>query len=380
MSVYPQGTPITLTQTFRDEDGNPTNPASNAVFQIRDPDDALTIYTEGDPEVTNPSTGVYDLALTPWTPGHYNYRVQDVNQEFRPYEGDFDVLPSPTLTLATQGFEHGPCTAWIDGADVAECCNAEVGTDTVLLDGAATIASQLLYELSGRLYAGTCERTVRPCVTRNWCGAQMLSRGHIVSWGGAGWSMFREGQWLRACGCAPVSRIRLSGYPVTSITEVKIDGDVVDPDTYRLDEWRFLTRTRDIAEPDVALFWPACQTFDLPDTEDGTFSVTYEHGADPPLVAQEAAKQLACQIYLACTGSDSCQLPAGTSRVTRQGITIERTFFARDPITGAYRTGLTLVDTFLNGYNPNGLRRRPAVYTPDIDRYPRPVGDWTPSS
>ncbi len=128
------------------------------------------------------------------------------------------------------------------------------------------------------------------------------------------------------------------------------------------------------------LLWPRCQNLDLPDTEVGTFSVTYEYGVEPPLIGLEAAKQLACQIYLGCTGSDQCQLPTGATRVTRQGVTIERQFFSRDPKTGAWRTGLPLVDLFLNTVNPGGLRRRPAVWTPDGPRYARPVGTNVPSS
>jgi hypothetical protein len=158
--------------------------------------------------------------------------------------------------------------------------------------------------------------------------------------------------------------VKLSGYPVREIVEVTIDGVPVPDDTYRLDSYRWLTRVRDPADPDTALFWPSCQHLDLDVTQEGTFGVTYIHGQDPPQIAQDAAGQLACQVYLGCTGSDACQLPQGTTRVTRQGITIERTFFARDERTKAWRTGLTLVDAFLNTVNPYGLTRRPVIMAP----------------
>ena len=377
MGQYTYGKPITLSYLFTDA-GTAFDP-DEVIIKVRDPDDALYTYTS---EITNPSVGRYELDLgAPVVAGHYNYRVEGyvAGEIIDAAEGDFDVLSSPTLTITLQGIEHGPCTTWLDGADVADCCNAEVGSDTSLLDGAALAASQLLYEASGRIYAGTCEKTVRPCSRRVWCG-QVLSRGHIVGWSGNYWNWWNEREYHRACGCRPLDRVWLSGYPVTSITEVLIDGDVVDPNTYRLDEHRFLSRTRDPADPATILYWPSCQNLDLPDTEDGTFSVTYEYGANPPLIGTEAAKQLACQIYLACTNSGECQLPSGATRVTRQGITIERTFFARDPATGAWRTGLNLVDLFLNTVNPGGVKRRPAFWSPDGPRYARPVGDWVPSS
>lgn len=372
MGQYPIGTGITLSAPFS-VNGVLTDPTT-VTFYVRDPLDDLATYIFGvDPEVDNPAVGVYELAIIPTIPGHYNWRAEGTGAVVAACEGDFDVLPSPTLDLDEVGVEFGPCSAWVDGGDVAECCADDAGTFTSLLDGAALTASQILFEQSGRLYAGRCEKTVRPCSTRSPCG-QTLSRGHLVGWEGSWWSWWDDREYSRACGCRPLDRILLSGYPVTAITEVLIDGVVIDPDTYRLDERRYLTRVRDPAEPDVILRWPACQDLDLPDTEDGTFSVTYEYGTPPPLIGQEAAKQLACQIYLACTNSDQCQLPTGATRIVRNGLTIERQFFARDKITGSWRTGLTLVDAFLNAYAVDGVKRRPFVWSPESKRYARPVG------
>ncbi len=378
MADYMLGTGVTLTAPFSVL-GVPTDPTA-VTFFVRDPTNTLHVYVFGvEPNITNPAIGEYVLALEgallPTVPGHYNWRAEGTGAVVAACEGDFDILPSPTLTITPPTFELGPCTAWVDGGDVADCCSAEVGTDTSLLEGAALAASQVLYELSGRLYSGLCEKTVRPCANGSWCGVQVLSRGHLVGWSDwGGWGWMNGGDWARACGCQPLSRVLLSGYPVTRITEVLIDGQVVDPATYRLDEWRFLSRIRDPADPDTALLWPACQNMDVGDDAEGAFSVTYEYGAQPPLVGIEAAKQLACQIYLGCTNADECQLPIGATRVTRQGITIERQFFQRDPVTQSWRTGLALVDLFLNTVNPQGLRRRPVVWSPSGPRYARPVG------
>jgi hypothetical protein len=159
-----------------------------------------------------------------------------------------------------------------------------------------------------------------------------------------------------------------------------IDGVAVDPETYRLDERRFLSRVPDPLEPDVHLRWPACQAMGLPDTEEGTFSVTYRYGQDPPPLGIHAAAQLGCELYKACAG-ETCALPTGTTRINRQGITIERLaftswgFISRNQrgVAPGWRTGLPLVDAFLNTYNRPGLLRRPVLWAPGR-AYARTVG------
>jgi hypothetical protein len=169
--------------------------------------------------------------------------------------------------------------------------------------------------------------------------------------------------------------VKLSGYPVREISEVKIDGDVVAPDTYRLDERRYITRVRPTAESDV-LAWPGCQDLTLPDTQEGTFSITYTYGQDPPAAAISAAAQLGCELYKACDVSLSCALPTGTVRIVRQGITIERQAFMSWAFReGRWNTGLSLVDAYLNAYNSAGLQRRPTFWGPGaMHRYARPAG------
>jgi hypothetical protein len=62
--------------------------------------------------------------------------------------------------------------------------------------------------------------------------------------------------------------------------------------------------------------------------------------------------------------------------VIRQGIVIEMLAFAAwGQQEGIWRTGLTLVDTFLNGVNPSRLQRRPTVWSPTARmQYPRRAG------
>lgn len=290
--------------------------------------------------------------------------------------------------------EFGPCVAWTDGEEVAAFCPTDVGSDTSLLDEYALAASELLFELSGRRFNGECSATVRPCRDGCSCWNGYGSAGWPwasgVQWGW-GWNgtygawdfgWFGCGGEGEVCGCRPLSQVELAGYPVTAITEVLIDGaalatvyasDGVSP-TYRIDMNRYLVRMNDPATPDVAARWPACQNLALPTTESGTWSVTYLYGQSPPTAGVLAAKQLACQLYNSAFGGD-CILPAGATRVTRQGITMDRTLFlAWGRKDGMWQTGLPLIDSFLQAYNPIGTQRRPAVWSPDTPQMPRHTG------
>lgn len=276
-------------------------------------------------------------------------------------------VPGPVL---------GPCSVWITGDDVAACCSTSVGSDTALLDLVAAEASMAMWELSGRQFTGLCERTVRPCRDTCGCFGQSASLGmgpwywSTVYYGGS------AGSWRNecgdTCGCSPLSKVRLSGYPVVDITEVKIDGAVVDPAGYRLDKWRYLIRLSDPGPPVVARAWPGCQDLSLDDTQAGTFSVSYEYGVDPPQLGKDAAAALACQLWLACNGAD-CKLPTGTTRVTRQGITVERGLLI-NWFNPQQSTGIVAIDLFLAAYWRNRAWRRPAVWSPDVQQFARKVG------
>ena len=274
------------------------------------------------------------------------------------------------------------CTDWITADDVAACCSIEDATSSAIFDSAAVAAQELLFELSGRIFPGICETTDRPCSDWCVCPWQVLSRGHII-WNPMGIDpLYGWGWWScngDQCGCRPLSRALLAGQPL-EVSEVKIDGVVVDPATYRLDQRRWLTRVNDLSAPDTALTWPGCQNLALPDTEHGTWSVTYTYGEDQPQAAINAATELACQIYKACNGQE-CQLPTGTTRVARTGVTIERPAFLSfgwqkggRTIPKGWNTGMPAVDMFLNAYNPSGLSRRPVFWAPGRPRYAVHVG------
>lgn len=371
MGVYQSGTAVTVTETFRVL-GVPTDPTT-VTYTVQDPDGVDTIYVFGvDPEVTNPSPGVYVLDLPIlYDPGTYLYQVVGQGAVEATGNGEFTILQSTTAPIFVPYPEPGPCYPWIDGGDIQAACTVDAA-DIALLPSIAKMASQVMFEVSGRQFTGICERTVRPCNTEIDCWGLTPWNGWTGwpwawSWDGLMWGWYDQAGCH--CNCKPLSRVLLPGYPTTEIVQVLIDGAVVPSNTYRLDEYQFLTRVRDPAAPDVPLYWPSCQILDLDDTNQGTWSVTYKSGIDPPLIGKAAATALACELL---PGAD-CKLPSGAVRIVRQGITVDRLQpLAEMLLKGA--TGIPAIDLFMAAYNPSRLRRRPSIWSPDGPKYARPVG------
>jgi hypothetical protein len=228
-------------------------------------------------------------------------------------------------------------------------------------------ATFILDALTGHQFA-QCPVTVRPC--GDGCG---LFNGYTTWPVGAAaanapgpWMVpyVVGGVWLNCscgggCSCLPACRVDL-GVPVAEITEVKVNGAVLDPSAYQL-QGAFLVRT------DGGACWPSCQDTALPDTEDGTFSVTYRPGRALPIAGQIAAGRLAGEFVKACAGA-SCSLPAQISSLTRQGVDVE--FVDPTTVFEQGRTGIPEVDLFVNAVNPGGMRRRSRVMSPDVRRGP----------
>lgn len=295
---------------------------------------------------------------------------------------DTQNLATEEITVSTDApsvpVGVGPCSPWIEAADITACCaGVEMDSDNFeALESAAEIATQVLYELSGGRFAGLCGPiTVRPCRDNCACfGVQRLdyvaAGGFRWIWAGMNWMSYPDSG---SCGCGCLSSVKLSGYPVQGISQVKIDGEIVPPSEYRLDQNRNLIRKD-------GEFWPACQDLSRDDDQPGTFSISYWHGRTPPALAQSAASALACNMYRLCAtdGEGDCALPTGVTRLTRQGVTMDKSatiaWFMTTQDGRGWRTGIQIVDQFLNTYAPYGTRRPPMSYSPDGRKFARQVG------
>ncbi len=258
----------------------------------------------------------------------------------------------------------GPCTWDIDVSCCSDTWNAATPADRTR---AQQYATTVLWSLTGRQF-GLCAMTVRPCTPM----VDPLYQTYGVLWdSGGGWDFVPfiwNGSW-RNCGCGgvcqcrPSSEVWLPG-PVAGITEVRVNNLVIDPATYRVDEETFLVRQG-------GEVWPNSQNLDNPaSSTTDTFVVTYLRGKQVPPAGQVAAGILACEFLKSCTG-EKCRLPARITSLTRQGVSMSA---ADQTIADGY-TGINEVDNWVFAVNPNRLKARPAVWSPDVPAHR--VTTWT---
>lgn len=249
-------------------------------------------------------------------------------------------------------YADGPCAPW---PVLWGTCRLEPAA--VAVTGVAVeMASQALWAASGRRF-GPCSVTLRPC--RETCPD---AAGDWFAWGGGDfvtprffrgvWSNVTCGSCTSGCSCGPVPQVVLPG-PVAAVTEVRIDGAVLAPAAYRLDNRRYLVR---IDGGD----WPDCNDLTRNDGP-GTWSVTLTLGADVPVLGQAAAGELAAE-FATLLGCGKCRLPNNIASLARQGVTVE------------LGDGTSLLDTlpitaaFLRTYNPHKLTSGATLMSPDAPR------------
>jgi hypothetical protein len=236
----------------------------------------------------------------------------------------------------------------------------------------ATVASEILYTLSGRQFTGDCGPvTVRPLARPHDVdtrfGHRGVPSGYLTSGqAGTAWGNPAGGA-INHYGTSEPSKVDLGSYPVTAVTLVKIDGVVIPPNEYYLQDYRILVRERPSISmtPTERYGWPVNQLMDLPDTQQGTFSVTFRYGVPPPASGVLAAETMAQQLVLNALGQTS-SLPQRVTSVQRQGVSTSvvdvMDFFSKG-LTGIYS-----VDIFIRTYNPTGAKLRPMAWSPDVGR------------
>ena len=253
-----------------------------------------------------------------------------------------------------------PCSGW----DVifSECC-PEVSGSAELQQAGAEYGAFTMWAATGRRF-GLCPRVTRPC--GRWCANNQGTYGHY--WSEGTWMPYVfAGAWRNCwcgcngmagcCSCEPDCQVWLPG-PVASITSVTVDGVVVDPATYRVDNGRWLVRTHNQSTSDC---WPQCQDMNLNEGP-GTFIVEYMQGIPVPSVLRRAAGELACEWIKSCQGLP-CRLPQRITSIARQGISISMV-----PVEDLLRNGLTgvfTVDQLIRSFNPYGLVSRMGIASPD---------------
>jgi hypothetical protein len=268
-----------------------------------------------------------------------------------PADGYVMVNIEPSLTAEVAVLPDMPDSCWpVDHG----CCDDFDTYPLSVQERADALASQTMRMLTGYSVGG-CPVLLRPCTST--CASTS------VGWYYNGGTFYPHidalGRWVNACGCSyncacsALSVIELGGI-VGRVVQVKQDGVVVPTSAYRVDNGNRLVRL----DGEV---WPACQDMAAPDTAVGTLSVSVQRGALVDGLGAYAAGLLACEYAKACSGK-KCRLPSGVTNVTRQGVTME---IASTAFPGGL-TGIREVDIVIKRYNPHGLTRPSAVWSPDI--------------
>lgn len=252
------------------------------------------------------------------------------------------------------------CEPWpLIGSCLPSCWSADPEEWSSDQASAVRVALAMLRRATAGVY-GLCRTTLRPC-RRERCRDRFPYLGIPLT--SSPWTpVLHDGQIYNiscgcevgGCGCGPICEVPLDG-PVYDVLEVKVDGVALDPDTYWVDNnYRLVRRVGYDC-------FPNCQDMELPDTEPGTWSVTYRRGSLPGADGELALTLLAVEVDKLCRGDRTCTLPKGTTRISREGVDIEL-------VIPAGRTGIRLVDNWIESVNPYKAAAPMRVYSPDTVR------------
>lgn len=253
------------------------------------------------------------------------------------------------------GAASGVCADWCTVTDVRKLddCHDPTAVPHANIADAIPVASELLWHLSGYQFPGQCTTTLRPRIVGHGAEATFAPPDWSYAWSGAG-----EGP-------SEVDLSRYGLYPVVDVGQVLIDGQVLDPASYRVDDAARLVRLRD---PDgTHAVWPTVQDRTRSDTEEDTWSVTVTWGTAPPPSGVAACAELACLLARDAAGED-CGLPATVTAVNRRGMQYE----VEAAVTAGREDGwgVPAVRRFLDAVNPRRLSGRGRFINPDRHRPP----------
>lgn len=237
----------------------------------------------------------------------------------------------------------GPC----DLVATGECCPGWDNATPEQQARASALAAQFIYVASGRQY-GQCPVTVRPC--GDDCN------DYSTYWGpseASSWipTLTAQGTWINCrsgschcnpCNCCHICAVNLE-WPATGITEVKVDGVIVDPSEYFIYDDKKLVKREGC--------FPKCQDLQADSDAPNTFEVTFLHGFPLDDAGQAALDVLACEFLKDCLGV-ACSLPSRWRSISREGISIDQidNFDTLD----RGRIGIFAVDQWIATVNPSG--------------------------
>lgn len=219
---------------------------------------------------------------------------------------------------------------WLTNADTV-APTGEFTTDAV------SAASMILYKLTGERYTGINSTT------------ESYGTGHYASYNIQ--PVVVDGQIRHIPMAVGQRELRLRHSPVRSVESIKLNGVLMDPDSYSLRNNAYIVRTHSVP-------WIMDVMWDL--------EVSYTYGAPIPAMAKSAAIRLANELIWSKTGSRECTLPERVTSITRQGESLTML----DPLNFLKegRTGVYEIDLFLQVVNPNKAKKKSKVFSVDKPR------------
>lgn len=366
MTTITRGLTVTLISEFHAYPGGPAVDVINLSMQVVHVSSSTVVFGPVTTGFVHPAVGLYAYD---WDiPG--NLLVGDYVVVWDATDALLVPVQASELievTTATS-FTSGPCEIW----EPIWCGPLPTGSEAVTGD-AIEMATEILWQAAGQRF-GLCQVTIRPC--RNDCAGGWLGfndwwpgvGGTVTASGGGPRPWWVNGTWYNvcsagcgdSCSCTLIDEALLPA-PTREVVQVKLNGEVMDPTLYRVDENRKLVRLD-------GQLWPLCQDMAATDDEPGTWSVTITVGEDIPLLARRALGELAMEFVKECLGED-CAIPFEISSLSRQGVNM--TFGnSGDSNNIIAQMGLRMVDLFIATYNPYKLQHRAKTY--DVDHNPRP--------
>lgn len=263
----------------------------------------------------------------------------------------------------------GPCDWPVNVA----CYPAWSGLDPDMQNNAIAWATTVLHGLTGRQF-DSCPVTIRPCgrcvdQTYRTYGV-WTDNGLYAGATGPTWIPYVDidGAW-RNCGCAgmcccePTSQAYLGAGPISAITEVRVNDQVVPVQEYRLD----VSKGIYWLVGQLGRIWPDCQNLDAAaESSDNTFVVSILRGTPVDESGQLMAGLLAAEFVKFCQGGE-CVLSPNATSVSRDGVTFE---IATSAVIADGFTGHPIVDKWIQSVNPKKKTTRPRVWSPDLP-FPR---------
>lgn len=238
----------------------------------------------------------------------------------------------------------GLCELWATADDLDKCGGVPLA-DFEVLERCLAVASRVCFLLGGSRWPGVCEDSVL-FADDHGCVLPYPVRGGVGLVGSV--SAGRTALWRRT--------LRLPQTPIVEVTEVRVDGDVLDPSAYRIVDDALLVRV------DGGSWVPGRIDDDTPRLE-----VDYTWGSRPSELGRRAAAMLTRELALSVCQPDACRLDRRVQSIVREGVTMDVALPGLVDALVQGQIGVPEVDLFVTAENPAKLRREGRIVIPGND-------------